>query len=79
MNAIRFVTKNLLKIDTQARKSVDWSNQYLIVPIPKPVEVKVGDAISIGLNYREGCSLSELSENLQIEVIDSIDSLKNAM
>ncbi len=66
LNAIRVVTKNILAILMAEQRTVDWYNQYLIVPLNEPMEVAAGDYINIQFDYQPGAPLDALSDSLQI-------------
>jgi len=62
LNSLRFITKNLLAIDTDARRSIDWDMQDLIIPLARPIEVAAGDVIRIRFQYHAGDSLLALAD-----------------
>lgn len=62
LNSLRFITKNLLAIDTDARCSIDWDMQDLIIPLARPIEVAAGDVIRIRFQYHAGDSLLALAD-----------------
>jgi predicted RNA methylase len=60
INALRFVTKNILAIQVAKQRTIDWFNQYLILPLDTPLSVNAGERIQIRFSYRPGDSLSAL-------------------
>ncbi|MEX0793313.1 MAG: methyltransferase domain-containing protein [Pirellulaceae bacterium] len=66
LNAIRFVTKNVLTILPDENRDIPWHNQYLVVPLEQPIEVHVGDQLDIQFRYSVGGSLAELQSQLQV-------------
>jgi predicted RNA methylase len=60
LNAIRFITKNVLAILPAQGRSVDWLMNYLIVPLPEAVEVRAGDVVDVAFDYAFGGPLSSL-------------------
>ncbi len=68
MSALRFITQNLIAIDTQTQSSIEWPNQFLILPLVSPVDVNAGDEVRIEFGYRAGGSLDSLSSSIQIEM-----------
>ena len=60
LNAVRFITKNLLAILPSERRSVDWVMNYLIVPLPAAAEVAPGDRVEVAFGYGFGDPLSSL-------------------
>ncbi|MDP9795370.1 putative RNA methylase [Catenuloplanes nepalensis] len=66
LNAVRMITKNLL---TEEPTPVEWLMNYLVVPLPKPVEVDAGDTVRISFAYRPGDEIPELMSALHAEVL----------
>jgi len=60
LNAVRFITKNLLAIIPAERRSIDWLMNYLIVPLETAVEVRAGDTVEVAFDYAFGDPLSSL-------------------
>jgi type I protein arginine methyltransferase len=58
LNALRVVTKNILAILVDSQSTIDWHNQYLIVPLEKEFLVKPGDNVQVAFNYTAGDPLS---------------------
>lgn len=69
VNSIRVITKNLLAIMELQQRSVDWHNQYMVVPLPEPIAVHAGDKLVISFDYTPGSSLSALTDNLLVQHI----------
>ncbi|MCD8140734.1 MAG: methyltransferase domain-containing protein [Planctomycetaceae bacterium] len=59
LNALRFVTKNLLAIRPDLT-TIDWHNQYLIMPLEHPVAVVPGQVVTVSFDYESGGPLSSL-------------------
>lgn len=66
INAIRFITKNVLAVVLKEKRTIDWRMQYLIIPLGKPVTVDKDDKLNISFSYKPGCPISELAESLQV-------------
>lgn len=64
LNALRFITKNVLAILVAENRTIDWHNLYLILPLETPLEVKPGDEISVGFSYRAGDEIEGLAGSL---------------
>jgi protein arginine N-methyltransferase 1 len=60
LNAIRFVTKNLLAILESEGRSIDWLMNYLVVPVESPIAVRAGDTVELAFDYEPGGRLSSL-------------------
>ena len=54
LNALRVVTKNILAILVDSQSTIDWHNQYLIVPLAKEFLVKPGDTVHVAFHYTAG-------------------------
>jgi predicted RNA methylase len=61
LNALRFITKNLLAILPTQGRSIDWLMNYLIVPLETPVSVAAGDAPKVSFAYEAGAPLTDLA------------------
>ena len=59
-NALRIITKNILAIVEETRSTIDWHNQYLILPLEQERKVMPGQSIKISLDYSAGAPLAEL-------------------
>ncbi len=66
LNALRFITKNILAIVVGKQQTIDWHSQYLIVPLPQALHVRAGDQIQLRFSYEAGASFAALSEGLQL-------------
>ena len=66
MNALRFITKNILAVLISESRAIDWFNQYMIVPLSLPVEVEKGDKIRVGFSYSAGAQLEALAESISV-------------
>jgi hypothetical protein len=69
VNALRFITKNVLAIVEQTSSTIDWLNRYMAFPLNEPVKVKAGDKLRVRFQYRAGGLISSLQEALQAEVV----------
>jgi predicted RNA methylase len=58
LNALRIVTKNALAILLDSHSTIDWHNQYLIVPLSKEFMVSPGDMAHVSFHYTAGDPLS---------------------
>lgn len=69
VNAIRFVTKNLLAILPEEQSSIDWHNHYLVMPLSTPLEVAAGDVLELRFRYTPGAPLRALTDSLDCRPI----------
>ena len=65
LNALRFVTKNILSVLQSQSSTIDWLNHYMVLPLPEAVEVKAGNIVDVGFRYRAGASITSLQNVLQ--------------
>ena len=69
VNALRFVTKNVLAVVPEENSTIDWLNHYMSLPLTCPVQVKAGDVIEVSFAYRAGGSLPSLEAAIKVEVV----------
>ncbi len=78
-NAISLLTNNFLAFVLSERRAVQWLMNQLILPLPEPMDVAVGDDVSIQFAYRAGCSLEELQDSLSAQIcLHALPLLTNA-
>lgn len=68
VNALRFVTKNILAIRAAEGDTVDWLNDYLVLPLDVPLELKAGEMLDVSFSYQAGGSLQSLARTLRATV-----------
>lgn len=66
LNALRFITKNVLAISLAEQKTIDWFSQYLIVPLAEPLIVATGEEINVAFSYAAGAPFSALTSTLNV-------------
>ena len=66
LNALRFITKNILSISLTEQRTIDWFSQYLIVPLAQPLIVETGEEIEVEFSYAAGASFSALTSTLRV-------------
>jgi len=66
LNALRFITKNILAIVADEQRAIDWFSQYLIVPLASPLAVEAGEQIQISFSYAAGASFAALTSLLKV-------------
>ena len=64
LNALRFITKNILAVVAEESSTIDWLNHYMAMPLATPLQVRVGDIIDVSFAYRCGGSLPSLQANM---------------
>ncbi|HWT72536.1 MAG TPA: methyltransferase domain-containing protein [Oxalicibacterium sp.] len=65
VNALRFVTKNVLSVVMEQSTTIDWLNHYLSLPLTEPVNVKTGDRLYVRFTYRAGGSIPSLQASMK--------------
>lgn len=69
INALRFITKNILSISEEVSSVIDWQNHYLVLPLAKPLQAKAGGAVHVSFNYRAGGSLAQLQNSITATLV----------
>lgn len=64
LNALRFVTKNVLAIDARRGSTIDWLNHYMCLPLARPLDVVAGDLVEVGFAYRAGGAIPSLQASM---------------
>lgn len=70
VNAMRFVTKNILAVVPERSSTIDWLNHYMTLPLSIPVKVQAGDQLQVQFHYRAGGSIPSLQATLRAAVIE---------
>jgi len=70
VNALRFVTKNLLSIDLYTGETVDWFSQHLVLPLYNTIDVKAGKSINVRFIYTPGAPIEKLSSSIIVKTVD---------
>ncbi|WP_426109724.1 methyltransferase domain-containing protein [Massilia sp. PWRC2] len=65
VNAMRFITKNILAVVANEARTIDWLNNYMTVPL-EPLAVRAGQVLAVRLAYKAGCSIPALQAGLQL-------------
>ena len=69
VNALRFITKNILAVVPEENSTIDWLNHYMALPITNPVQVRAGDIIEVSFHYRAGGSIPSLEAAIRVDVV----------
>lgn len=67
VNALRFITKNILAVLMRQGTTIDWLNHYMVLPLGEPVRVEAGDTLRVAFQYRTGGSLPALQQAMRVE------------
>ncbi|MDB5961886.1 MAG: methyltransferase domain protein [Massilia sp.] len=68
LNALRFITKNILAVVPEESSTIDWLNHYMTMPLAEPVQVRAGDIIDVSFSYRCGGSLPSLQATMRASI-----------
>ncbi|MEB0134831.1 methyltransferase domain-containing protein [Actimicrobium sp. CCC2.4] len=68
VTSLRFITKNILAVLVDQQTTIDWLNNFMILPLDAPVEVLAGDVLQVSFNYRAGGSLPSLQLTMTASV-----------
>lgn len=68
VNAIRLLTQNLLHIDVKRSESVNWANQFLVLPLTEPFQANVNEMVPVSIQYSGGDDLETFQQNLQVSL-----------
>ena len=71
VNALRFVTKNILSMLTDQGTTIDWLNDYLVLPLAESVSVRAGDSLQVEFGYLAGGSLQSLGRSMRARLVSS--------
>lgn len=66
VNALRFITKNILAILHAQSSTIDWFIDYLVLPLGVSVDAKAGDILTISFKYLAGGSLRSLEKSMHV-------------
>ncbi len=67
LNALRFITKNILAVLPTEARTVDWFSQYMLMPLRSPIKVVADEEVHVRFSYEPGASLGSLAESLVVE------------
>lgn len=71
LNALRFLTKNVVGIFVDESRSADWDMLSLSLPLPEPLLVRERDRVRLQLSYEAGGSISSLVHSLRAEILQT--------
>jgi predicted RNA methylase len=71
LNALRFVTKNILAVLQERGTTVDWLNHYMTLPLAQPLPVVPGDVVQVTFRYRAGGSIPSLQASIRTGLVHS--------
>jgi predicted RNA methylase len=65
LNALRFITKNVLALVEETASTIDWLNHYMTLPLASTLAVAPGDVIDVSFTYRAGASIPSLQASIR--------------
>lgn len=71
VNALRFITKNILAISSEDNSTVEWLNHYMVLPLAEPFQAEAGDLMRVDFHYRMGGSLTHLQNAISAAKMDN--------
>lgn len=69
VNALRFITKNILAILPEQASTIDWLIDYLVLPLASPLQAKAGEVLSVTFDYLAGGSIRSLEQSMRVTKI----------
>jgi type I protein arginine methyltransferase len=69
LNAMRFITKNILAVVPEESSTIDWLNHYMTLPLAMPIHVQAGEVVEVGFRYRAGGSIPSLQAAIRADVV----------
>ena len=78
LNAMRFITKNILAVVSEESSTIDWLNHYMTLPLENPILVRAGDLLQVSFQYRAGGSIPSLQAAIRAEVVVTVASRASA-
>jgi protein arginine N-methyltransferase 1 len=72
LNAIRFVTKNILAVVPEQSGTIDWLNHYMTLPLARPLDVTAGDTVQVSFSYRAGGSIPSLQASIRVALAEEL-------
>ena len=78
INALRFITKNILAVVPEENSTIDWLNHYMALPMVNPMQVKAGDVVEVSFQYRAGGSIASLEAAIRVEMVSEVNASNEA-
>lgn len=79
LNALRFITKNILTVLQEQSSTIDWLNHYMVLPLAEPLRVTRGEEVHVSFQYRAGNSIASLQNAIHAQVAGaSVESVTTA-
>jgi len=75
VNAMRFVTKNVLAVVPEQNTTIDWLNHYMTLPLAHPLQVEAGEILQLSFQYRAGGAIASLAAAIRVSVLDRVEAV----
>ena len=72
VNALRFITKNILAVVQEQKSTIDWLIDYLVLPLRAGINVRAGDVLQVSFDYMTGASIRSLEHKLHVSLKTAI-------
>lgn len=72
VNAMRFITKNVLAVVSEENATIDWLNHYMTLPLQQGIKCKAGDVLQVGFHYRAGGSIPSLEAAIKVDLLPAV-------
>jgi protein arginine N-methyltransferase 1 len=72
VNALRFITKNILAVVPERATTIDWLIDNLVLPLREPIEARAGDVLKVAFRYCAGGSLRSLERSISAKLIEQV-------
>lgn len=68
VNALRFITQNVLAVDMTKQEAITWANQCMVLPLETPLDVDNGQTLELRFDYEAGGSVESLTDSLDVRL-----------
>lgn len=69
VNALRFITKNILALDNSTGQTIDWHSQHLVLPLPHVLQIDNGQTMRVRFSYRPGDPIETLANGIDVSIV----------
>jgi protein arginine N-methyltransferase 1 len=68
VNALRFLTRNILWLDPERHETIDWHNQALLLPLADTHAGRAGDELEIAFRHVAGSAIGSLGQTIRCQL-----------
>lgn len=79
VNALRFITRNILTVVEAQSSTIDWNINFMTLPLAEPVTARSGDELDVAFCYRAGGSIPSLQSTLQAAIAAPVSGERRAV